>query len=231
MQQETLLELERAEGGTRERGRHVRNGSPQRERAERLTVDSRALRSRLEQLRYARRRHATPRLRSSSTATSARTSLRCALPLPQGAGRASSPPVRSCATVLKREYAYAGTDDLDDAHRRAQCRDQHALRPSWRAAHKLSARRCRHLTAPRRSDTRTVLDPGAEEYDRRAVRRHRFEAASSTVVADCRRGGRFVTVEGAADARKRLAKKDTAFLSAATSVTSILTRHRRAHRA
>ena len=130
---ETLLELERAEGERVNAGGTLATVY----RSESALNDHRqlrALRSRLEQLR-------------------------CALPLPQGAGRASSPPARSCA----RQSSSANTPTrAQTIWMRASTRSmpRSARSPAvWRAAHKRSARRLPAPTAPSPTATRPFSPP------------------------------------------------------------------------
>ncbi len=153
---------------------------PQRERAERPPSAPRA-RSRLEQLRYAREasRDAETALKLDGDIREDLFALRASL----AAGSWTS--VESAGeelrtTVLKREYAYAGTDDLDV---RIDALNAEISTLSGRLEGGTQTIRAPFAgTYSAVADGyEAVLTPGAGEYDRRAVRRHRPEAVSSTV--------------------------------------------------
>ena len=133
----------------------------------------RALRSRLEQLRYAREasRDAETALKLDGDIREGLFALRASL----AAGiwtsvESSGEELRT--TVLKREYAYAGTDDLDV---RIDALNAEISTLSGRLEGGTHDPRavCRHLQRRRRRLRGRSHPRGAGEYDRRAVRRHR----------------------------------------------------------
>lgn len=179
----------------------------------------RALRSRLEQLRYAREasRDAETALKLDGDIREDLFALRASLAAGSWTSvESSGEELRT--TVLKREYAYAGTDDLDV---RIDALNAEISTLSGRLEGGTQT-----IRAPFAGTYSAVADgyeavltpAGAGEYDRRAVRRHRPGGGKldrGRLIAG--EEWRFVTVLSAADAA-RLQKGQALSLRAATGV-------------